>query len=30
MTAPLVPTYGVIEISSWQWITERFQSVPVF
>jgi metal transporter CNNM len=22
--APLVPTYGVIEIPSWQWITERF------
>jgi hypothetical protein len=24
MTAPLVATYGVIEIPSWQLITERF------
>jgi hypothetical protein len=24
MTAPLLPTYGVIEIPSWQWINEIF------
>jgi hypothetical protein len=24
VATPLVPTYGVIEIPSWQWITERF------